>query len=204
MPLPEGDADHRLTLAVWDLPSPVVTGRPLTLKVGVKCSHGCDLSAARIEIRSDEGRTVGSGMLGAAPLAGTSALYWTEVELTGPEGDGPRCWTASVASEVDVHPIASSTFQFVAVKPPEHRVVLTVTSKDTGAPVLGAEVRFGPFRAATDEKGQASVELPSGTFELTAWKVGYDAESKTVNVADSLKLELELVAQPIAEEPYWM
>ncbi len=205
MPPRDGDDVHELTLAVWDLPSPVVTGRPLALKVGAKCSHDCDLTGAPVEIRNDAEAVVGSGTLGPTPWAGTSALYWTGVELTGPDPAGPACLTASIAAvEGRLHPIASSTFRFVVVNPPEHVVTLRVTNRETGTGVVGAEVRCGPFRAATDEEGVASIELPSGAFEVTAWKAGYDAASTSVNVAGRVSVELALDVEPVAEEPYWM
>ena len=205
MPPPDGDAVHELTFAVWDLPSPVVTGRPLALKVGAKCSHGCDLTGATVEIRNDAGTLVGSGTVGPTPWTGTSALYWTDAQLIGPDAAGPACLTAGIAAVEDhLHPIASSTFRFVAVNPPEHVVTLKVTNRETGTGVVGAEVRVGPFRAATDEEGVASIELPSGAFEVTAWKPGYDAASTSVNVAGRVSVELALVAEPVTEEPYWM
>ena len=201
----DGDEGHELTLAVWDLPSPVVTGRPLALRVGAKCSHGCDLTGAPVEIRNDAETVVGGGTLGPTPWAGTSALYWTDVELSGPDAAGPACLTASIAAVEDhLHPIASSTSRFVAVNPPEHLVTLKVTNRETGTGVMGAEVRVGPFRAATDEEGVASIELPSGAFEVTAWKPGYDAASTSVDVAGRVRVELALVAEPVTEEPYWM
>jgi len=120
VPPPDGDAVHELTFAVWDLPSPVVTGRPLALKVGAKCSHGCDLTGATVEIRNDAGTLVGSGTVGPTPWTGTSALYWTDAQLIGPDAAGPACLTAGIAAVEDhLHPIASSTFRFVAVNPPE-------------------------------------------------------------------------------------
>ncbi len=205
MPTRDGDEVHELTLAVWDLPSPAATGRPLALNVGAKCSHGCDLTGAPVEIRNDAEAVVGSGTLGPTPWAGTSALYWTDVELTGPEVAGHVCLTASIAAlESHPHPTASSTFRFIAVTPPEHPVTLKVTDRETGAGVVGAEVRFGPFRAATNEEGVASIELPSGAFEVTAWKPGYDAASISVHVAGRVSVELALVAEPATEEPYWM
>lgn len=205
MPPRDGGDVHELTLAVWDLPSPVVTGRPLALKLGAKCSHGCDLTGAPVDIRNDVEAVVGSGTLGPTPWAGTSALYWTGVEFTCPDAAGPACLTASIAAvEEHLHPIASSTFRFVVVNPPEHVVTLKVTNRETGTGVAGAEVRVGPFRAATDEGGVASIELPSGAFEVTAWKAGYDAASTAVNVAGRVSVELALVAEPVAEEPYWM
>ena len=84
MSKPEDVASHETSLAVWDLASPVKTGRRATLKVGAACSCGCDLTGTAVAIHTEAGRPVGSGTLGAAPWPGTSALYWTELDFAAP------------------------------------------------------------------------------------------------------------------------
>lgn len=203
---PENTEPHETTLAVWDLASPLVVGRRSTIKVGAKCSRGCDLTGADIELRSDTGFKVGSAKLGATPWPGTSALYWTEVDLTVPATEGPYSWTVAVqaAERESPHQQASSTFRFVVVKPPEHSVTLKITRKDTEAAVEDVEVRLGVFRAATDEAGSATVEVPRGTYDLTAWKAGYEVASRTVEVTGDVDIELQIVPAPDQDEQYWM
>jgi len=60
--------------------------------------------------------------------------------------------TASIAAvEGHLHQVASSTFRFVAVNPPEHLVTLKVTNRDTGTGVGGAEV--GYYDSLDDRSG---------------------------------------------------
>ena len=42
--------EHKTSLAVWDLASPVVVGRPGKMKVGAKCSAGCTLTDHEVEV----------------------------------------------------------------------------------------------------------------------------------------------------------
>ena len=50
-------------------------------------------------------------------------------------------------------------------------------------------MRVGAFRAATDGAGVATIDVPAGTYEVSAWKAGYEAavtrveESGSTNIA---------------------
>src|SRR5216117_2574254 len=90
---PDNDERHSLTLAVWDQPSPLIAGAPSTMKIGVKCSHGCELADAGVELRDSTGVAVARATLAGTPWQGTSALYWTEIPFTAPAVDGPHTWT---------------------------------------------------------------------------------------------------------------
>ena len=58
--------------------------------------------------------------------------------------------------------------------------------------------------AATNDAGIAQVEVPGGTYEVCAWKLGYDLLSSTVLVCGDTTLHLEVEAAPEPEQPYWM
>src|SRR5512134_1698403 len=62
---------HATSMAVWDVPSPVVMNRSFKVKVGVKCSSACSLAGQLIEVRDDGGTQVGEGRLGETPWPGT-------------------------------------------------------------------------------------------------------------------------------------
>jgi hypothetical protein len=189
---------------VWDLASPVVAGRRTTLKVGVACSCGCNLTDTSVDIHNETGTNVGGGTLGPTPWPGTSALYWTELEVTAPGAEGAYSWTLEATAREPSHQQVSSTVRFIAVKPPEHRVTLKVVEKETGVPVEAVELRLGIFRAATNEAGVAQVEVPGGTYDVTAWKIGYEMLSRTADVAGDVRLQLEVAAAADPEQPYWM
>jgi hypothetical protein len=194
---------HEISLAVWDLTSPVVIGRRPTLKVGLSCTSGCNLSDTTVDVYDDAGQRIGSGTLGPEPWQETAALYWTEVDLVAPEREGDVSLQVRAAPALP-HADATSVVTFVVIRQPEHRVTLHVIDKTSGAPVAGVELRLGGFRAATDEAGIAHLEVPRGNYEVGTWKIRYEIVSKTVHIADDTTIHFELTPQPEPEQPYWM
>src|SRR5690349_16641636 len=66
----DGVDQHKTSLAIWDLDSPVVVGRTGRMKVGAKCSAGCGLTRHQIEIHDQSGVAVAQGPLGAETWPG--------------------------------------------------------------------------------------------------------------------------------------
>lgn len=194
---------HEISLAVWDLPSPVVAGRRAKLKVGVNCPDGCDLSGTAVDIYSETGERVGTGTLGSTPWPATTALYWAEVDLIALAREGDQSLRIHT-SPASPHAEATSVVTVVVSGPPEHRVTLHLIDKTSGAPLAGVELRVGRFRASTDRTGIAHVEVPGGTYEVGTWKNGYGVLSQTTIVASDTTVHLELIAESEVERPYWM
>jgi len=189
---------HATSLAVWAIPSPVVMGERFSLKVGAKSAAGYELSGRRIQVSDQSGRVLGQGHLQAAPWPGTSALYWTEVELPAPDREG-MFWCAVNFAAADIetpHEGSSSKFSVAIVRPPEHKLTIEVLEKDTKVPIEDAQVRLGAYGAATDPSGRAEVALPNGSYELTVWKVGYDTPGLTVDIHDDISVQVEAVIVP--------
>ena len=197
---------HEISLAVWDLATPLVVGRPGTVKVGAKCSEGCSLTAQTIEILTEAEVGAGSGRLGPTPWPGTGALYWSEVDLIAPAKEGRHTWTVILTpSNLELpHTGAASRLSFLAVPLPEHCVTVRVVEKGTETPVGGVEVRLGPFRSVTGEGGFAKVELPGGSYDLVVWKLGYQAPPRPVEVAADTSFHVEIELAPEPEQEYWM
>jgi len=189
---------HATSLAVWAIPSPVVMGERFNVKVGAKSSAGCELKGKTIEICDEIGTMTARGSLGETPWPGTSALYWTEVELVAPAREGICSWSLKFeAAELETpHDGASAQFSFAIVKPPEHRLTIKVIDKDTKAPIENAQVRLGAYRAATDQSGLAEVDLPKGIYDLDVWKVGYEAPSTSVEVDEDITVQVEVLTVP--------
>jgi hypothetical protein len=185
-------------VAVWDVPSPVVIGSFFRIKVGARSSGACQLNGAAVEVRDQHGQRVAGGTLGDTPWTGTTALYWTDVELTAPSTDGVASWSVAFApTGVEVpHNEESASFSFAVVRPPQHAVTVTVIEKESGDPIEAAYVRIGPHRVLTDECGVATVGVLAGTFDLIAWKVGYLPPSATVEVSGDVSVRLEAEIKP--------
>lgn len=163
---------HTTSIAVWDIPRPIVPGAMFKLKVGAKCSVGCDLAGKEVRIHDQQGARVATRALSDAPYSDLVALHWAEMELEAPRTEGYHEWTAEFPKpELDLpHDGGSYTFGFPTVKPSEHSVTVEVLDKETGSPLKDAEVYFGhsgpPYRGRTDEHGLTTVELPKGEYEV--------------------------------------
>ena len=194
---------HATSLAVWHNPSPIVIGETFRVKVGAKCSAACALKGKEIEIHDDTGAVVASAALGETPWEGTTALYWISVEMAAPADQGSFSWSVRFsAAELRLpHGGASASFGFVAVKPPEHEVSVSIVEKDTAAPLPNAQVRLGVYRTTTDERGLARFAVPAGTHTLYVWKAGYEAPERTVDVNQDAHVHVEAAALP-EEKPF--
>jgi hypothetical protein len=193
---------HATSLAVWAIPSPVVTVERFGIKVGAKSAAGCKLDAKDIEVCDETGAIVARAILGETPWPETSALYWTDVELLAPAKDGMCSWSVRfAAAELEMpHDGASSNFSVAIVKPPQHKLTVKVVEKDTAAPIENAQVRLGVYRAATDQSGLAEIKLPNGSYDLNIWKVGYEAPSQTVEMNEDVTVQVEALVVP-KEDP---
>ena len=200
---------HPTSIAVWDVPSPVAVNSSFTVNVGMKCSLACQLTGQLIVVRDEAGIQAGEGRLGETPWPGTSALYGAQVHLAAPAGEGMYTWAVrftGTASERP-HEDASATFSFRTARPPDHRVMVTVLERDTEAPLENVQVRLGVYRASTDERGRASLEVPKGRYDPNLWKVGYEMHSKTVEVTRDVTIQVEAVFAPDTDpddEQVWM
>jgi uncharacterized membrane protein len=129
------------------------------------------------------------------------------VEVPAPAQEGMFwCSVNFATSDIETpHEPSSSKFSVAIVRPPEHRLTVEVFEKDTEAPIEDAQVRLGAYGAATDLFGRAEVALPKGTYDLTVWKVGYEAPGKSVDIHDDVRVRVEAVIVP-PENPdaYWM
>jgi hypothetical protein len=183
---------------VWDIPSPVVRGEKFEIKVGAKSSAGCELKGAAITVCDATGAKAAGASLRETPWPGTSALYWTAVQLVAPAKEGTFSWSVKFeAAELELpHDGASSRFSVAIVRPPEHRLTVRVFEKDTAAPIENAQVRLGAYRASTDQSGQAQLEMSTGRYDLNVWKVGYETPSKTVEVNADVTVQVEVLKVP--------
>ena len=73
---------------------------------------------------------------------------------------------------------------------------MTVVEEDTQTPLQNVQVRLGVYRALTDEYGLANLEVAKGEYDLDLWKVGYEMHPKTVNVTESVAIQVKAVIAP--------
>jgi hypothetical protein len=194
---------HETSLAVWDVPSPIVRGASFEIKAGAKCSASCGLAGKVIEIRDEQGTLVGSSTLNEATLPGTTALYFTALSLRAPDELALHAWTASFAPpELKLpHGGTTSRFSFVTVVEPEHSVSVKVVNRETKAPIAGAQIRIGVYRAVTDNTGAATVSVPKGAFPLVVTRPGYQMPERRIKVAKDVRIRIAAEKLP-PEDPF--
>ena len=204
--MPEADTPHEISLAVWDLATPLIVNRRAGMKVGAKCSAGCPLTGRQIEIHNEAGAMVAGAALGPALWPGTSALYWSELSVPAPCAPGAYSWGVILESPspADPHAGASSSFSFLSVPVPDHTVRVIVIEKTSQRPLPQVLARLGPFRVTTDDSGIALLEAPKGSYELAVWKAGYEALPMTVDVKGDVTVQIEIQVAAEPESEYWM
>lgn len=186
---------HSTSLAVWDVTSPVPVLGTLRLKTGAKCSASCALAGRRVEVFDGEGTLVGEGEIGDMLLAGTTGLYWTEMELQAPAIQGVLTWSVALkTADLELpHDAAVAKFSFRADPPPDHRVTVELVGPDDHAPLDDAEVRLGQYVSTSNAEGVAVFHLPAGSYDLTIRKDGYDTAPQNVLVGEEMTVRVEAV-----------
>ncbi len=163
---------HATRIVVWDVPSAVECGAAFKLKVGVKCALECGAAARGVEIRDEQGRSVAAAAVGDVPLAGTSALYFAELELRAPGDEGLHAWEARAADVVDVstgcvtHTAVTTRVNVRAVRSPECLLKVVAVDARSRIPIPGAKVVIHPYRALTNADGIAEFKVPKGPYRL--------------------------------------
>lgn len=191
---------HSTSLAVWDIPSPVIRGARFEIKIGGKCSASCRLAGSTLVVRDEAGRVVGKAALGDETLPETTGLYWTSLALRAPNRLKLNAWSASFSPSglKPAHAETISGFSFVTVAKPEHAVFVKVLNKETKAPIANAQVRLGLYRAVTNAKGAARVNVASGDYPLVVTRAGYEMPEQNIHVSKDVRVRV--TAQELPEE----
>lgn len=175
------------SLAVWDVPMPVVAGENFSIKAGATSAAG-----TIIEVRDGSGAVVASGTLGDKPLTGTQALYWVALDVPAPAKQGVADYAVRVAGDNT----AVSRFSVVAAARPEHTLTVKVTERDTAAALGGVEIRLGPFHARTDKSGSAELRVCKGAYQLQLWRTAHLASPTPITIDGDANIALTMVHVP--------
>jgi hypothetical protein len=195
---------HAASVNVWGVPSAIAVSESFSVKVGIKCSAGCNLAGRRVAIFDHEGAPVAVGNLRDDAWPDTSALHFVELQAKAPREKGDYRWRVETPeSESGVpHAAGSSTFAVKVVAAADHEVTVEAFDAETGAPVKGAHVLLHPYRALTDENGTAKVRVAKGTYKLFVSGFNYIAYENTIDVADDFTIRAELAEEPEGQEDY--
>jgi hypothetical protein len=185
-----------ISLAVWDVPLPVVAGERFSIKVGAKSGSGLALAGGRVEVSDAAGAVVASGALGDAPLAGTEALYWVALDVPAPrEPDVAEYAVRFVPGDAAHHAVASR-FTVAAAAKPTHTLTVTITERDSKEALGGVEIRVGPFHARTDKTGRAELRVCKGNYQLQLWRTAHIAQPQPLAIDGDKAIALTMAHVP--------
>ena len=175
---------NTISIAVWDVPMPVVAGEKFPIKVGATAAAG-----TKLEVADASGKVVAAGTLGDKPFAGTEALLWTTLDVPAPAQAEVADYTVRAGD-------ASSRFGVVAAARPEHTLTVKVTERDTAAALGGVEVRLGPFHARTGNDGRAELHVCKGAYQLHLWRTAHLASPTPMTIDGDASVALTMVHVP--------
>jgi hypothetical protein len=195
---------HATSVNVWGLPSAIAAGGRFGLKVGIKCSAGCQLTGRALRIFDHDGALVGSARLLDDIWPGTTALYFSEVEAQAPLKPGDYEWEVrTAASEQGVpHAAGSFTFTVKVVSPPDYEVTVAAVDSAKQTPINGAHVLLHPYRTSTGEAGIAKVRVTRGRYKLFVSGFNYIPYAGNIDVAGDVTVRVELAVEPEGQEDY--
>jgi hypothetical protein len=181
-----------ISLAVWDVPTPVIAGGKFAVKIGAKSATKRQLGGQLVEITDATGIVVASGTLGNTPRPGTEALYCTALDVPAPKQEIAE-FTVRLAGAEDA--VATRFSAAVAAKP-AYTLSVTVAERDSKEPLDGVEIRIGPFQARTGKDGRAELKVSRGDFQIQLWRTAHIAEPQPIRVGRDESLELTMVHVP--------
>lgn len=188
---------HLVTVSAWKVPSAIVAGESARVFVGAKCSSNRSLASIPVVVRDHTGQQVWAGALSENTWPGTTALYFTEVDMIAPPDQGEYTWQVEASGLGDESSNVKETFEFLVRTVPAPEVEVSVVAKDhsTGDPVPGLQVVIHPYRAVTDKDGAARIKVVKGTYKLFVTGLNYVGFQTVVDVDADVTIDAELVVE---------
>ena len=192
------DPLNTISLAVWDVPMPVVTGKNFSIKVGAKSSSGRASAGCRIEVSDSTGAVVATGTLGETPWPETEALYWAALNMPAPAQQQFSEYAVSLMPNPGepTHHAVATRFTVAATAKPEYKLTVKVMEQITAAVLEGVEIRLGSFRARTNAAGRAELLVCKGEYQLQLCRTAHVAPPKPINIEGDASVELTMVHVP--------
>jgi hypothetical protein len=189
---------HATSVNAWGMPYAIAAGERFDIKVGIKCSCGCNLAGREFRVADHTGTQLAVGKLRNEIWPGTSALYFAEVEAQAPCEVGDYTWEVeSPAAETGI-PHGAGSFAFTAkvVSQPDYSVTIEAFDVATRAPVKGVHVLLHPYRALTDNNGVAKLKVTKGRYWLHLSGFKYVPYQATIDAVKDVRLRAELKVEP--------
>jgi|YelNatPaOPRAMG01_1025707.scaffolds.fasta_scaffold31042_2 hypothetical protein len=185
---------HRLSLAVWDIPYPIVSSSPFFIKAGAKCSSNCFLAGQEIFFYNHQGELMGSSRLGDTPWPDSQSLFWCEMRLTAPPIEEYFVWEARlIPKSLDfAHSEGHFSFSFHTTSSAGKKITIQVFDSENKEPIENAFVTIGSYRGYTNAAGIINFSLPPKDYFFSVFKQGYEILEKIIKISENSSLTVEL------------
>jgi hypothetical protein len=195
---------HAASVSVWGLPSAIAAGERFRLKIGVRCSAGCNLAGSTLGIFDHQGRQVGDGSLLDEVWPDTSALYFAELEARAPLTTGTYEWQVKAPGSAFPPPHAAGACRLTinVVGPPDCELTVAAFDRATQMPIEGAHILVHPYRTSTDATGVAKVKVIRGRYKLCVSGFNYIPCENTIDIEGDVATRVELAPEPEGHEDY--
>jgi hypothetical protein len=192
------DPSNTISLAVWDVPMPVIAGDKFSIKIGAKSASGRALAGCRVAVSDSTGAVVATGTLGDKPWPDTEALYWIALDVRVPAEQQFAEYAVRFMLDSDEPALESvaTRFSVAATAKPEHKLIVKVTEQTTAAALEGVEIRLGAFRARTNAAGRAELRVCKGEYQLQLCRTAHIASPKPLKIDGDASVELTMVHVP--------
>lgn len=169
---------HPVSVLVWEVPDVVQVGSKASIKIGLKCEAGCDLSDWEVDVLDGDGTLLASAVVSDMPWPGTASLHYTSLSLTAPatpamvplkvqaHASQARAVQARDQSAGPPHTDATALFNLRVVPAAEHVIAVDAIDRRSGNPVENARVVAHPYRTRTDQNGYAALQVPTGVYTI--------------------------------------
>lgn len=186
---------HTAELTVWDVPSVTVAGERFHFMVGARCSAGCDLGGRELGIYDEKGACISTAKLGREVWPGTEALYVAEVQISAPPAGNCQWELKAVGWDGEMQHMAGAFPMTVrVVEAPDCEVTIRAVDRETQTPLAGARVVMHPYRAVTDESGNARVRVAKGQYDILVSGRGHMPVCTGIAVTGDVVARVELDA----------
>ena len=197
---------HRTNLIAWEVPSVIGCGEIFNVKLGVKCSSGCQPIGWFFCVHNQDGIEQTNVLVGNDLYVGTDSLYYAACELKAPEETGLYNWVAKVKLEDsdNVHEESIAIFRVRVLPEPDCLLTVIAVDIETDVPIQGVQVLAHPYRAFTNDNGVAEVKVPKGAYTLFVSGKNYFPFRSSNKVTKDLTIRAELVFdEGVSDSDVW-
>ena len=190
------DRPNAISLAVWDVPMPVVAGEKFSIKIGAKSASGRAL-AGRVEVIDSSGTVVATGTLGDTPWPETEALYWAALDVRALAQQFAEYAVRFIPDPREpAYDALATRFSIAITAKPKHKLTVKVTEQATAAALEGVEIRLGSFRARTNAAGRAELNVCEGEYQLQLFQTAHIAPATPIKIEGDASVELTMLHVP--------